>query len=68
LDNGIDYTFVSGVREEVDRSKLPRLSGTWRFGDVSITATIDDIQPLVRVSVKEAEPALHSHAKFMPHS
>src|ERR1700729_2907251 len=29
-----------------------------RFGDVLITATIDDIQPLARVSVIEAEPIL----------
>src|SRR5580658_5739590 len=29
-----------------------------RFGNVFITAAIDDIQPLARVSVKEAEPVL----------
>jgi hypothetical protein len=27
-----------------------------RFGDVSITATIDDIQPLASVSVIEVQP------------
>jgi len=29
-----------------------------RFGDVLVTATIDNIQPLARVSVIEAEPVL----------
>jgi hypothetical protein len=28
------------------------------FGYVLVTATIDDIQPLARVRVKEAEPVL----------
>src|ERR1700683_3444354 len=58
------------VVEKVEESRIEmaHVSGTVvaqimvelveRFGDVLVTATIDNIQPLARVSVIEAEPVL----------
>jgi hypothetical protein len=49
----IEMTHISGT---VIAQKVVELAQ--RFGDVLITAAIDDIQPLARVSVIEAEPVL----------
>jgi len=49
----IEMTHVSGT--VIAQKMVEIVEG---FGDVLITATIDDIQPLVRVSVIEAKPVL----------